>query len=186
MQLPYLDSVEFRPDPRLHGAGVVARGRRSHDDPPDRRPDDREVPGEADDGEFQIVLDRGEREEGFIMLNTSKPPLDDIRVRQALAYATNRETINQVMNEGDLEIGDGIFAEDSRGGSTCRAASRRPSPPTGATPTTTRRRPPSSSTSTRPRTARSRSSWPTAAPTTAPIDLFKELWTAVGIDVTSP
>ena len=67
----------------------------------------------AADGKYQIVLDRGEREEGFIMLNTSKPPLDDIRVRQALAYATDRNLINNVVNEGQREIGDGIFTQGS-------------------------------------------------------------------------
>jgi ABC-type transport system substrate-binding protein len=33
----------------------------------------------------------GEQEEHFIMLNTAKAPLDDVRIRQALAYATDRK-----------------------------------------------------------------------------------------------
>ena len=124
IQLPYLDSVEFRPIPdfTVRGSSLEA-GDLTMIHITDAR-SIQKFQQAAADGKYQIVLDRGEREEGFIMLNTSKPPLDDIRVRQALAYATDRNLINNVVNEGQREIGDGIFTQGSPWGSTSRRVSR--------------------------------------------------------------
>lgn len=184
VQLPYLDSVEFRPIPDFT---VRASSLEAGDLTMMHQTEARTIAtfqAKADNGEYQIVLDRGEREEGFIMLNTSKPPLDDIRVRQALAYATNRETINQVVNEGDREIGDGIFAQDSPWRVDVPSCQSAAEPPDGC--------------------------WPDYDPAKATelvneyeaekgpieiqlansgtddrvINLFKEFWTAAGVDVT--
>jgi ABC-type transport system substrate-binding protein len=113
VQLPYLNSVEFRPIPdrTVRGSSLEAG-----DLTMIHITDALQIltfQQQAESGSYQIVLDRGEREEGFIMLNVSKPPLDDIRVRQALAYASNRDLINQVVNEGEREIGDGVFTQGS-------------------------------------------------------------------------
>jgi ABC-type transport system substrate-binding protein len=113
VQLPYLNSVEFRPIPDF---SVRASSLEAGDLTMMHQTDARTInqfQEKAQNGQYQIVLDRGEREEGFIMLNTTKAPLDDIRVRKALAYATDRNLINQVVNEGDREIGDGIFTQGS-------------------------------------------------------------------------
>lgn len=113
VQLPYLDSVEFRmiPDFTARDASLEA--------------DDVQMihitnsqsiskfEEQAAQGSVQMVLDRGEREEGFFMLNIKEPPLDDIRVRQALAYATNRDLINTIVNDGQREVADGVFTEGS-------------------------------------------------------------------------
>ncbi len=113
VQLPYLNSVEFRPIPDFTvRASSLEAGDLTMMHVTDARVIQK-FQQAAENGQYQIVLDRGEREEGFIMLNTSKPPLDDIRVRQALAYATDRNLINQVVNEGQREIGDGIFTQGS-------------------------------------------------------------------------
>lgn len=184
VQLPYLDSVEFRPIPdRTVRSAALEAGDVTMIHMTDALIIE-QFQEKADNGEYQIVLDRGEREEGFIMLNTTKAPLDDIRVRQALAYATDRNLINQVVNEGDREIGDGIFAQDSPWRvdvPSCQSASE---PPDGC--------------------------WPDYDPTKAAeliseyeaevgpvefelansgtddrtINLFKEFWTAAGADVT--
>jgi peptide/nickel transport system substrate-binding protein len=113
VQLPYLNSVEFRPIPDFT---VRNQSLEAGDVQMIHITDSRSIQtfqDEAAQGKFQIVLDRGEREEGFIMLNVTKAPLDDLRVRQALAYATDRNLINQVVNEGQREIGDGIFTRGS-------------------------------------------------------------------------
>jgi ABC-type transport system substrate-binding protein len=68
---------------------------------------------QAAEGKVQLIYDRGEREEEFFMLKTSVAPLDDIRVRQALAYATNRDQFNQVIYDGRAEVADGVFSQDS-------------------------------------------------------------------------
>jgi len=112
--LPYLDRIEYRPLPD-------AEARRSAFDAGDidlfsgGSPDDilryREL---ADDGdEVQYFSDQGENEEGFVMLNTAAPPFDDVRVRRALAYATNQEAYNQVIDKGVLRIPTGPFVPDN-------------------------------------------------------------------------
>ena len=133
-QLPYLNSVEFRPIPdfTVRGSSLEA-GDLTMIHITDAR-SIQKFQAAADAGQYQIVLDRGEREEGFIMLNTSKPPLDDIRVRQALAYATDRNLINQVVNEGQREIGDGIFTQGSPWRVDVPSCQSAPEPPDGCWP----------------------------------------------------
>ncbi len=55
----------------------------------------------------------GEPDEDFIMLNTAVAPLDDVRVRRALAYATNKATINSTINNGLTQLSNGPFPPDS-------------------------------------------------------------------------
>ena len=49
---------------------------------------------------------------GF-MLNTSKPPFDDVRARNALAYALNLEQLSDAVNKGYPSVPETLFTEDS-------------------------------------------------------------------------
>ena len=49
----------------------------------------------------------------MIMLNTSAPPLDDIRVRQALSLATDREQVKQIVGRGNGVAADGPYLSTS-------------------------------------------------------------------------
>lgn len=112
-RLPYLDAVEFRPIPDNTArdasleAGTVQMIHTTNSQSIKRFEE------QAARGDVQIVFDRGEREEGFVMLNVTKPPLDDIRVRRALAHATSRELINTIVNDGEREVADGVFTQGS-------------------------------------------------------------------------
>jgi peptide/nickel transport system substrate-binding protein len=55
----------------------------------------------------------GEPDQDFIMLNLEQPPLDDLRVRQALAYALDTRTYNQYANEGVTPVDLSAFAQGS-------------------------------------------------------------------------
>jgi ABC-type transport system substrate-binding protein len=111
--LPYLDEVEFRPiaDNRTR-IDALASGQLDM-----LHASDSSTVGtlreRAEAGELQLVEDRGEGEEGFVMLNMSKPPLDDVRVRQAIAHATDQETYNQVVDDDIPTIAKGPFKADS-------------------------------------------------------------------------
>jgi len=53
-------------------------------------------------------------EETFVMLNTSKPPFDDIRARQVIAHATDREQMIDLLGSGILTIANSMFHPENR------------------------------------------------------------------------
>ena len=44
------------------------------------------------------------------MLNATEPPFDDIRMRQALAMGSDRDDINEIVNDGLPTVANGPFA----------------------------------------------------------------------------
>ena len=50
---------------------------------------------------------------GFIQLNCAQAPTDDIRIRRALAKATDQRAIQKVFGDGSIRTIDGIFLPDS-------------------------------------------------------------------------
>jgi len=112
-QLPYLDAVEFKPIPLPETRDSSMQGgqlQMMHTSTPASTKTWRE---RAADGSYQIVEDSGEGEEGFVILNTEKAPLNDQNLRRALAYATDREGYNDVVQDGVLDIAEGPFKKDS-------------------------------------------------------------------------
>jgi ABC-type transport system substrate-binding protein len=55
----------------------------------------------------------GEPDQAFVMLNVAVPPLDDLRVRQALAYATDRQKYINTLGNGLTKPSDGPFIKGS-------------------------------------------------------------------------
>jgi peptide/nickel transport system substrate-binding protein len=51
----------------------------------------------------------GRREVRYYLMNTAKPPLDDLNARKAIAMAIDREQINELRNNGLFAIPDGPF-----------------------------------------------------------------------------
>ena len=112
-RLPHLDSVEFRPivDPQSRvsalTAGDVDMITTSEWGSMARLRD------EASHGSLQFVLDRGESEENFILFNTQKAPLDDVRVRRGLAFCSDPAPL-AAANQAPLDrVADSQFAPDS-------------------------------------------------------------------------
>jgi peptide/nickel transport system substrate-binding protein len=111
--LPYLDGVEFRPIPQVNSrkqAFTTGELQMMHTSDPATILDLRAA---AANDELQLVEDRGEGEETFVLLNLESVPLDDIRIRQALAYATDTETYNEVINGGASVVANSPFTPNS-------------------------------------------------------------------------
>ncbi|GAA5081112.1 ABC transporter substrate-binding protein [Thermocatellispora tengchongensis] len=111
--LPYLDEIEFRilPDSQtraqtLEAGGIDAMGT--------TRDDDITKFG-ALEGQYgvQRVAGMGAPEYTFL-LNTAKPPLDDVRVRRAIAHATDRRAFATTLRNGLTEVADGPWMKDSK------------------------------------------------------------------------
>ena len=112
-KLPYLDSVEFRPivDPQTRVSALISGDinmMQTTDWPAINK-----LQAEANAGNFQIVADRGETEENFVMFNTSKAPLNDVRVRQALAWCTDRDQVLTIGEVPPSRAADSQFQPDS-------------------------------------------------------------------------
>jgi peptide/nickel transport system substrate-binding protein len=111
--LPYLDSLEFRPIPavqqRLNSllTGEISMMHATNPDTILR------LRADAEAGSLQMVEDPGEAEEAFVLLNLEEEPLNDLRVRQALAYATDTQTFNEVVNSGLPALARGFLGPDS-------------------------------------------------------------------------
>ncbi|WP_084772270.1 ABC transporter substrate-binding protein [Nonomuraea candida] len=110
--LPYLDEVEFRilPDSQtraqtLEAGGVDAVG----------------TSRDEDLTKFGAMKDRYtvHRASGMavaeymFLLNTAVAPLDDVRVRRALAHAMDRETVIKTLRGGLTQPADGPWSKDS-------------------------------------------------------------------------
>ena len=111
VQLPYLDSVTFKPVPdALSRKNSLISGTIDMMHTTDTQTI---LDLRGNHSVSLIEAGTGRVEQDFVMLNTSKPPLDDIRVREALAMALDRNRYNQFVNNGILKVADGPFSPGS-------------------------------------------------------------------------
>lgn len=105
----HLDAVEFYsvPDPQTR-ADLMFGGELDAQHTTDAQ----SILDLRDDGSIQSVLD-DTGEEFFAMMNTEVPPFDDVRARQALAYATPRQTYLDLIGLGVLRAADQRFTPES-------------------------------------------------------------------------
>ena len=112
-KLPYLDSVEFRPitDPQNRVNALLAGDvnmLHTTDFPAMAK-----LKTEAKSGSVQVVFDQTETEESFVMFNTSKAPVDDVRVREGLKLCTDPAAILMINDTPAERAADSQFTSDS-------------------------------------------------------------------------
>jgi len=105
----YLDAIEFYPVPDADTrTELLLNG-------------DLDIIHTTDTNQFEtyredtsLTLDISEDgEEYFLMINTAKAPFDDVRVRQALALATDRQGYYDLFNGGEGQLANQMFTPDS-------------------------------------------------------------------------
>ncbi|MGI9577727.1 MAG: ABC transporter substrate-binding protein [Microthrixaceae bacterium] len=109
-QLPYLDEIEFRPMPEPSSRLMSFEAEEltaMHTASPEQI---ERISDMAADGSAQVVEADDHTEVQYFMLNTSKPPFDDINARKAFAHAVDMEEFQQVVNLGLVETANGPFA----------------------------------------------------------------------------
>lgn len=111
--LPYLDSVDFRPisDNQTRYKALQAGSVDVIITPREQTIQDLVKDGRA--GTFQVVRARGDNDVNMLMLNVSKPPFDDIRLRQAVANAVDRDQLLALTNSGQEIAAYGVYAKSS-------------------------------------------------------------------------
>ena len=113
---PYVDTIAFRPIPddsvRVNAveAGDVSL---IHTDEGD--PIKNSLAPMRDEGKINLFVSDDQAEVNFLQLNTSIPPFDDLRMRQALAHAVDREDSNRRLNAGLLQVASGPMGPGSMG-----------------------------------------------------------------------
>ncbi len=111
---PYADSIEFRPIPdgqvrnqALQTGDVNIMHTSDAGDISSTWKDARDA------GKANMLVSEDSAEVGFLQLNETRPPFDDLRMRQALALGGDRAQINQTINNGLPTLANGPFAPDS-------------------------------------------------------------------------
>ena len=112
-KLPYLDSVEFRPvvDPSTRVSALLS-GDLTMMVTSDWTSINR-LRSESGAGRAQIAYDRGESEEALLLLNTEKAPLNDVRVRRALALCIDVGPILAASETPSEYVADSQFPKGS-------------------------------------------------------------------------
>ncbi|MGZ4682658.1 MAG: ABC transporter substrate-binding protein [Acidimicrobiales bacterium] len=113
-QLPYLDEVVFKtiPDSTVRTSALQTGD--INLTVTTRNDDIKKLTDLAKSGSIQIVSSKGETDENLVLINTTKAPMDDIRVRQAMAYAIDRSALEAVTSTDPSLEADGMFATDSK------------------------------------------------------------------------
>lgn len=111
--LPYLDSVEFRPITDTQSRVDALRAGDVdviHISDPQGVTSLREM---AEDGDIQITYSVGESDEGLALINNEVAPVDDVRIRRAMAHAIDREGYFAVAGVDPADEATGVFRPDS-------------------------------------------------------------------------
>jgi peptide/nickel transport system substrate-binding protein len=112
--LPYLDEVVFKPIP---DSGTRISALQTGDinvTVTSRNEDIAKLTTAAKAGQLQMAVSVGALDTNSILINTTKPPMDDIRVRQAMAYAIDKSALDAVTSTDPSLNADSVFAPDSK------------------------------------------------------------------------
>ena len=111
---PYAESIEFRPIPdgqvriqALDSEGLSLMHTSNADEIGGRWYD------RLKSNKVNMTVSEEAGEVSFIQLNHTKPPFDDLGMRQALAMAGDRDEINRLINGGYSTIADQPYSPDS-------------------------------------------------------------------------
>ncbi|HMJ77911.1 MAG TPA: ABC transporter substrate-binding protein, partial [Iamia sp.] len=110
---PYLDEIVFEPivDPEQRANALLA------DDIQLSRfftaADRIQLRAEGEAGTLDVFETEAESLKGFWQLNVSKPPLDDVRIRRAMALAIDREDYRETLDQGEFTDANGPFGPES-------------------------------------------------------------------------
>ena len=114
VQLPYLDQITFKPIPDHTTRDAAMESGNIDVEQTSNADSIVKFRQEAKAGKVQLVEDNGTGEDSdFVIVNTQDPAMTQ-DVRQAMAYATDRDAVNTVMNHGILADASGPWKPSSK------------------------------------------------------------------------
>lgn len=114
-QLPYADSVTFRPIVDAEARVNALLSGQINSMHTSGAPAVETLEGEADNDNVNLLQSSDWAEVSYGMLNASKPPFDNPKARQAVAYGLDRDLFNQVINLDLFEMASGPFGPGESG-----------------------------------------------------------------------
>jgi peptide/nickel transport system substrate-binding protein len=115
--LPYLDALDFVIEPmgnrRIELMMSGAMDITSLSSPWDLRSLNATMATSAGAARLSVERDVSDSEKTFIMFNTTRWPFDDVRIRQAMAYATDMREVAEVSGWSESDRAKGPFNPDS-------------------------------------------------------------------------
>lgn len=109
--LPYLDAINFK---FLNDQLVRTQAFEAGDVDGFISPSDVDIVEWLDDDSVDVWIGTAGANEALMMLNTTAPPFDDIRVRRAVAHALDRQFLVDTFRSGLTEVADGPFNPSSK------------------------------------------------------------------------
>jgi len=113
---PYAGSIEFRPIPEgtqrvnaLEAGTINAMHTSSTNDI------SKSLRRLREQKKINMLVSQDHAEVGYLMLNASQPPFDDVRMRRAFAMAIDRKEVNTVLANSVPTLADGPFAPGTMG-----------------------------------------------------------------------
>ena len=109
--LPYLDAINFKflPEQAVRRQAFEAGDVEGY-----LSPGDEDIVEWLDDDEVDVWIGTAGANEYLWLMNTTAPPFDDLRVRRAMALATDRQFLIDTFRSGLTEPADGPFTTSSR------------------------------------------------------------------------
>jgi peptide/nickel transport system substrate-binding protein len=112
--LPYLDEVVFKPIPDS-GTRIAALQTGDINITVTSRNDDIiKLTTAAQAGTLQMAVSVGALDTNSVLINTTKAPMDDVRVREAMAYAIDKSALDAVTSTDPALNADSVFSPDSK------------------------------------------------------------------------
>ncbi|MFN8041371.1 MAG: ABC transporter substrate-binding protein [Acidimicrobiales bacterium] len=113
-QLPYLDGITFKPITETESRFSAVKSGEVNITVTSAEQTIIRMQEEAKKGGIQLVLSRGQKDVNLVLLNTTAAPMDDLRIRQAMAYAIDRETLRQVSQTDPALTANSVFETSSK------------------------------------------------------------------------
>ena len=112
--LPYLDGINFKPQGESSSRITGIQGGDIDLTHSSGGKDLNEIKTTAPDATLVIEPD-GRMEISHLLINVSRPPLNNIDARRAVALAVDRDRLNDITNDGSSRLADQIFDTDVMG-----------------------------------------------------------------------
>jgi peptide/nickel transport system substrate-binding protein len=111
-QLPYLDEITFKPIPEVSAREAALKSGQIDVMHTSNGNEIKKL--QDDDDLIQIIQDKP-AEVGYFLINQLIPGLDDVRIRQALAYCLDREQLKKERGGGLTPVANGPFSPGTMG-----------------------------------------------------------------------